>query len=138
MPQPPLPPPNRLNKLEKTRARARRVFFIWKDPGDTPADVEAKRDRLIAEGARTTNSSTSVGAARTKRDARLAQATRHSGAAQASLRSLRKLGCVCPRGRTPACGCRRRASGRFHCFRIVIYNEPRNLSVSRQNCGRSG
>jgi hypothetical protein len=26
------------------------VFFIWKDPGDTPADVEAKRDRLIAEG----------------------------------------------------------------------------------------
>jgi hypothetical protein len=47
MPQPPL---NRLNKLEKTHARERRVFFIWKDPGDTPADVEAKRDRLIAEG----------------------------------------------------------------------------------------
>ncbi len=37
-------------KLEKTHARERRVFFIWKDPGDTPADVEAKRDRLIAEG----------------------------------------------------------------------------------------
>ena len=52
MPQPPLrlPSPNRLNKLEKTHARERRVFFIWKDPGDTPADVEAKRDRLIAEG----------------------------------------------------------------------------------------
>jgi hypothetical protein len=52
MPQPPLPPPslNRLNKIEKTHARERRVFFIWKDPGDTPADVEAKRDRLIAEG----------------------------------------------------------------------------------------
>jgi hypothetical protein len=25
-------------------------FFIWKDPWDTPADVEAKRHRLIAEG----------------------------------------------------------------------------------------
>jgi hypothetical protein len=47
MPQPPLPSPN---KLEKTRARERRVFFIWKDHRDTPADVEAKRDRLIAEG----------------------------------------------------------------------------------------
>ena len=50
MPQPPLPSPNRPNKLEKTQARERRVFFIWKDPGDTPADVGAKRDRLIAEG----------------------------------------------------------------------------------------
>jgi hypothetical protein len=50
MPQPPLPSPNRLNKLEQTRARERRAFFIWKDPCDTPADVEAKRDRLIAEG----------------------------------------------------------------------------------------
>jgi len=50
MPQPPLPSPNRLNKLEKTHARERRVFFIWKDPGDTAADVEAKRHRLIAEG----------------------------------------------------------------------------------------
>ena len=41
------------------------MFFIWKDPGDTPADVEAKRDRLIARErrARTTNSFTSVGAA---------------------------------------------------------------------------
>ena len=138
MPQPPLPSPNRLNKLEKTHARARRVFFIWKDPGDTPADVEAKRDRLIARErrARTTNSFTSVGAARTKRDARLAPATRHSGAAQASVRSLRKLGCACPRGRNPAYGCRSRPPGRFHCFRIVIYNEPRNLSVSRQNGGR--
>jgi hypothetical protein len=50
MPQPPLPSPNRLNKVEKTHARERRVFFIWKAPWDTPADVEAKRDRLIAEG----------------------------------------------------------------------------------------
>jgi hypothetical protein len=25
-------------------------FFIWKDASDTPADVEAKRDRLLAEG----------------------------------------------------------------------------------------
>jgi hypothetical protein len=52
MPQPPLPLPslNRLTNIEKTHARERRVFFIWKDPGDTPADVEAKRDRLIAEG----------------------------------------------------------------------------------------
>ena len=53
MPQPsplPLPSLNRLNKIEKTNARERRVFFIWKDPGDTPADVEAKRRRLIADG----------------------------------------------------------------------------------------
>jgi hypothetical protein len=50
MPQPPLPSPNRLSKLEKARARGRRTFFIWKDPGDTPADIEAKRDRLLAEG----------------------------------------------------------------------------------------
>jgi hypothetical protein len=49
-PRPPLPSPNRLNKVEKTQARERRVFFIWKDPGDTPADVEAKRRRLIAAG----------------------------------------------------------------------------------------
>jgi hypothetical protein len=52
MRQPPLPPPslNRLNKIEQTRAREPRTFFIWKDASDTPADVEAKRDRLIAEG----------------------------------------------------------------------------------------
>ena len=50
MPQPPLPSPNRLNKVEKTHARARRTCFIWKDPWDTPADVEAKRNRLLAEG----------------------------------------------------------------------------------------
>ena len=50
MPLPPLPSPNRLNKLEKTHARERRVFFIWKDASDTPADVEAKRHRLIAAG----------------------------------------------------------------------------------------
>jgi hypothetical protein len=76
MPQPPL---NRLNKLEKTHARERRVFFIWKDPGDTPADVEAKRDRLIAEGTARADDE-SVGAAQTKSDVRLAQTTRHSGA----------------------------------------------------------
>jgi len=50
MPLPPLPSPNRLNKIEKSQARERRVFFIWKDASDTPADVEAKRHRLIAEG----------------------------------------------------------------------------------------
>ena len=50
MPQPPLPSLNRLNKLEKTHARERRVFFVWEDLWDTPADVAAKRDRLIAEG----------------------------------------------------------------------------------------
>jgi hypothetical protein len=36
MPQPRLPSPNRLNKVEKTHARERRVFFIWKDPGVRP------------------------------------------------------------------------------------------------------
>ena len=50
MPQLPLPSPNRLNKVEKARAREPRTFFIWKDPGDTPADIEAKRHRLLAEG----------------------------------------------------------------------------------------
>jgi len=50
MPRPPLPSPNRLSKLAKARARKPRTFFIWKDPGDTPADIEAKRDRLLAEG----------------------------------------------------------------------------------------
>ena len=50
MPQLPLPSPNRLSKLAKARAREPRTFFIWKDPGDTPADVAAKRDRLIGEG----------------------------------------------------------------------------------------
>jgi hypothetical protein len=47
MPQSPL---NRLKKLEKVHARERRVFFLWADPWDTPADVEAQRNRLIAEG----------------------------------------------------------------------------------------
>ena len=50
MPQPPLPSPNWLNKLEQARAREPRTLFIWKDASDTPADVEAKRDRLIGEG----------------------------------------------------------------------------------------
>ncbi|MBV8420327.1 MAG: hypothetical protein JOZ26_09970 [Hyphomicrobiales bacterium] len=50
MPRPPLPSPNRVNKVEKTHARERRVFFIWKDASDTPADVEAKRNRLLATG----------------------------------------------------------------------------------------
>ena len=50
MPQLPLPSPNRLSKLAKARAREPRTFFIWKDASDTPADIEAKRDRLLAEG----------------------------------------------------------------------------------------
>ena len=50
MSRPPLPSPNRLNKLDKARAREPRTFFIWKDASDTSADVEAKRHRLIAEG----------------------------------------------------------------------------------------
>jgi hypothetical protein len=41
---------NRLKTLEKTHGRQRRTFFLWMDEWDTAADIEANRNRLIAEG----------------------------------------------------------------------------------------
>jgi len=44
------PPENRLTKLTKRVVRQPRTHLLWVDHRDTPADTEAKRDRLIAEG----------------------------------------------------------------------------------------
>jgi hypothetical protein len=44
------PPENRLTKLTKRAVRQPRTHLLWVDHRDTPADTEAKRDRLIAEG----------------------------------------------------------------------------------------
>jgi hypothetical protein len=41
---------NRLEKLEKMREGRRRTHMRWRCTGDTWADYEAWRDRLIAEG----------------------------------------------------------------------------------------
>ena len=41
---------NRLAALEKVRLRERPVHLLWVDHGDTDADVEERRNRLIAEG----------------------------------------------------------------------------------------
>jgi hypothetical protein len=43
-------PLNRLAALEKVRRRERPVHLLWVDHGDTDADVEERRNRLIAEG----------------------------------------------------------------------------------------
>jgi hypothetical protein len=44
------PPRNRLNRLAKNSVRKRRIYPLWVDARDTPADIEAKRNRLIATG----------------------------------------------------------------------------------------
>jgi hypothetical protein len=44
------PPDDRLTKLRKSRARQPRTHLLWVDARDTPADIEAKRNRLIAAG----------------------------------------------------------------------------------------
>ena len=57
-------PLNRLAALEKVRLRERPVHLLWVDHGDTDADVEERRHRLIAEGrasARPTGSFVSAG-----------------------------------------------------------------------------
>jgi hypothetical protein len=41
---------NRLTKLTKRVVRQPRTHLLWVDHRDTPADTQAKRDRLIAEG----------------------------------------------------------------------------------------
>ena len=39
-----------LKRLENDRVRQPRIFPLWVNEGDTPADIEAKRDRLIVAG----------------------------------------------------------------------------------------
>jgi hypothetical protein len=39
-----------LTKLRKTGVRRSRTHALWVDERDTPADIDAKRDRLIAAG----------------------------------------------------------------------------------------
>jgi hypothetical protein len=41
---------NRLQQLEQDGRPARRHYPLWVDARDTPADIEAKRKRVIAAG----------------------------------------------------------------------------------------
>ena len=41
---------NRLQQLEQDGRLARRHYPLWVDARDTPADIEAKRNRAIAAG----------------------------------------------------------------------------------------
>ena len=43
-------PSNRLHQLENDPSYAPRRYPLWVDEHDTPADIEAKRERAIAEG----------------------------------------------------------------------------------------
>jgi hypothetical protein len=46
-----MPPPEKLlTKLRKRRGGQPRTHLLWVDARDTPADIDAKRDRLIAAG----------------------------------------------------------------------------------------
>ena len=46
-----MPPPEKLlTELTKISGRQPRAHALWVDERDTPADIDAKRDRLIAEG----------------------------------------------------------------------------------------
>jgi hypothetical protein len=45
-----MPPEKRLTELTKTRRRQPSMHMLWVDARDTPADIDAKRDRLIAAG----------------------------------------------------------------------------------------
>jgi hypothetical protein len=46
-----MPPPEKLlTKLRKSGVRRPRTHALWVDARDTPADIDAKRDRLIAAG----------------------------------------------------------------------------------------
>jgi hypothetical protein len=44
------PRDNRLTQLRKRAVRQPRTHMLWVHHGDTPADTQANRDRLIAEG----------------------------------------------------------------------------------------
>ena len=43
-------PENWLTKLTKSPARQPRTHLLWVNARDTPTDIEAKRDRMIAAG----------------------------------------------------------------------------------------
>ena len=43
-------PSNRLHQLENDPGSAPRQYPLWVDARDTPADIEAKRNRVIAAG----------------------------------------------------------------------------------------
>ena len=43
-------PSNRIHQLENDPNRAPRRYPLWVDARDTPADIEAKRERAIAAG----------------------------------------------------------------------------------------
>jgi hypothetical protein len=43
-------PFNRLEQLEKDPAHSPRTHLLWVNARDTPADIEANRNRLIAAG----------------------------------------------------------------------------------------
>ena len=46
-----MPPPEKLlTELAKIGVRRPRTHALWVDERDTPADIEAKRNRLIAAG----------------------------------------------------------------------------------------
>jgi hypothetical protein len=44
------PPEKWLTKLTTSSVRQPRTHALWVDERDTPADIDAKRDRLIAAG----------------------------------------------------------------------------------------
>ena len=44
------PPENWLTKLTKSGHRQPRTHLLWVNARDTPDDIEAKRDRMIAAG----------------------------------------------------------------------------------------
>jgi hypothetical protein len=43
-------PSDRVKQLENDRRPARRHYPLWVHARDTPADIEAKRERVIAAG----------------------------------------------------------------------------------------
>ena len=43
-------PSNRMQQLENDRRPAQRYYPLWVDARDTPAEIEAKRNRAIADG----------------------------------------------------------------------------------------
>jgi hypothetical protein len=45
-----MPRGKRLDEVMKQVSRKRRIYPLWVDERDTPADIEAKRKRLIAAG----------------------------------------------------------------------------------------
>jgi hypothetical protein len=45
-----MPRGKRLDEVMKQVSRKHRIYPLWVDERDTPADIEAKRKRLIAAG----------------------------------------------------------------------------------------